>query len=246
MRLIDRERHRFQGSKVRAFIRPTALALRYLGRPSDIKTAATTAVTTAGASAATTAAISAGITAGTDHTSLPSSLSESKSSTVSKGKEGPGEDMKIDYKAVMKSMNLKIEKGMEMSEEFIDDMKAMALSKEKKLQNLLKKFPMLKGPHEAKVKHPYEMHGVAWISWSAELQAKGYAKYRAYVENATKAAKKKTSSSGLFGGKAAAKAPGPKPLVTTEEDEELFEAQWAETSAQIAAYEEADAEESTP
>ena len=29
----------------------------------------------------------------------------------------------------------------------------------------------------------------------------------------------------------------------TEEDEALFEAQWAKTSAQIAAYEEADAEE---
>jgi hypothetical protein len=34
--LIDRERHRFAGSEVRTFLRPTAVALKYLGRPQDM------------------------------------------------------------------------------------------------------------------------------------------------------------------------------------------------------------------
>jgi hypothetical protein len=162
--------------------------------------------------------------------------------------------MKIDYKAVMQYTLKQFEKdgeiieGLEDEDWFIEDAKRGASLMEKKLKKLLKKFPILKGPHEAKVKHPYELWGVAWIDFSAKVQAKGYAKYCTFVENAAKAAKKKKASSGfgLFGVKAEAKASGPKPLVMTEEDEELFEAQWAETSAQIAAYEEGDGEEWTP
>lgn len=53
----------------------------------------------------------------------------------------------------------------------------------KLLPKLLEKFPILKGAHEKFVKHPYEMHGVTWATWSPELIAKKYAAYEAFVGN---------------------------------------------------------------
>lgn len=68
--LLNRERHRFAGSEVRAFLQPTALALKYGGRPQDL-------ARIAGPLQGTNAGTSAGTGAATDYTPVPSSSPKS-------------------------------------------------------------------------------------------------------------------------------------------------------------------------
>jgi hypothetical protein len=53
----------------------------------------------------------------------------------------------------------------------------------KKKEKLLQTFPILKGQHEAFVKHPSQLHPGQWEKWSLKLIAEKYALYTQYVDN---------------------------------------------------------------
>ncbi len=67
--LILRERHRWAGTEVRAFLQPTQVAFTYMGRPGDLERLSGKM---SKADAGNSAGAGAGTNAGTDHTSLPS------------------------------------------------------------------------------------------------------------------------------------------------------------------------------
>jgi hypothetical protein len=70
-----------------------------------------------------------------------------------------------------------------------------AALKAKQAEKTLKRFPKLKGPHEAKVKHPADCFP-NWTDYSVEVQARLYAKYELYVKNYNSAAKTKATGFG--------------------------------------------------
>lgn len=172
--LIERERHRFAGSKVHAFIRPTPLALQFMGKPDDLKALGIEA--SAGTSAEINAGSSAGTSAGTDYTPFPISKTyKNYPFHVSKSPEGlekgkAGEIYKISPQASAPAAGLS------------DDPDVIEF-KAKKLAKDLVKFPEIPGPHQAKLVHPAHKAPDQWPSLSHDRKAKFYAKYLDYVGN---------------------------------------------------------------
>lgn len=172
--LIERERHRFKGTTVYTFLRPTPTGLEYAGKPQDMTaltpaTAKIAAGTHAGVGEGAPAAIGAGTSAGTDHTSIPSQPMKPSSSKISieeasesegvegKGSAGDEDDGDAFEKEVAKIMAIKKQKAD-------------------------KAFPAKKGNHEKYVKHPSEKFP-NWLTFSKKLQAEIYEKYLVYVDN---------------------------------------------------------------
>lgn len=196
---ILRERHRFHGTEVRAFIQPTSQALKYVGRPGDearLKALITPA--SAPASAPTTAPTSAPTSAPTDYTSLPSLPPEPTdlkiACAIEKEEKGSAGEMEkgLERKKLAPNVTMvsKAPKApvvvdapsVVMSED--DEIDAMlAVSKQKALDKALKAYPILKGAHAKFVRHPSEMHPETWVGFSKEVKAIGYAKYKTFVDN---------------------------------------------------------------
>ncbi|EZP66174.1 hypothetical protein BV96_04597 [Sphingomonas paucimobilis] len=156
--LILRERHRWAGTEVRAFIQPTPLALQYKGRPGDIaRLAGNVGKLDAGAVAGT----GAGTGAGTDYTSIPSSPTKS-----SKKKE----------------VELLFGEGKGKAAAKGSPSPQTLTPQSPPLQPGADAFPILKGKHEKVVRHPSELYE-NWSSFSFEVQSNLYAKYTSYVAN---------------------------------------------------------------
>ena len=156
--LILRERHRWAGTEVRAFIQPTKLALQYLGRPGDVDRLSG-GVDKVGAGSG--AGASAGTGAGTDYTSLPFSpikSSKKKETELSFG-EGKG-------KAAAK--------GSPSPQTLTPQSPPLPQGENA--------FPILKGKHEKFVQHP-SVKFRHWSSFSLELKTKIYATYEKHVAN---------------------------------------------------------------
>lgn len=178
--LIHRERHRFAGSEVRAFFRPTLTALKHLGRPQDITQLVTMKAVAEGpiensnekASKKISDNPNEKINEKTDYTSVPSvstnptiPTSTIKSGTVVQlDQEGKGKD------------------GGDAIDEQDQFDKAPAKLQANKKQKDRKQFPKLHGPHEKHVKHPSEKFA-KWHGFSMELKIKWYARYLEYIEN---------------------------------------------------------------
>src|ERR1035437_5465985 len=166
--LIDRERHRFAGSEVRTFLRPTAVALKYLGRPQDM---ALVVLASEKVSEKSTEKItkktSEKSSEKTDYTSIPSNLTNPKSTstTITEGKGSDGED----------------------EDDEIDKMFAEHMAKKQKDADKL--YPEKPGPHQKYVKHPSKKFP-NWLSFSTELQKFLYQKYLAYIDNWKKGKRK--------------------------------------------------------
>lgn len=192
--LIDRERHRFAGTTVYAWLRPTALALKHAGTVTDMarleRGRNTTPKQAAGGTlGGSVGGTSGGALGGTDHTSLPSSSTEATKQKTSankftegKGKAGENETEYVKEAAKKELALLAKETGVKDFDPNDPEWTDTIQQKGKKLEKLLAKFPRLKGKHEKHVKHPYELNP-KWASWSPELQAKRYAVYKTYVAN---------------------------------------------------------------
>jgi hypothetical protein len=194
--LIDRERHRYGGITVCPFIRPTALALKHMGRPQDIVRLGPSAPIAAPILAPIGAPIDAPIAAPTDYTSLPSISNKIKPAIVSKQissdiSEGKGKAGGDETGGKKKPILLLLKKPVAVSPEPIpepvndngmDEIELMAAKVlAKKAAKAGKDFPILKGAHEGKVKHPSTWP--EWPSYSDEAKANVYKKYEGYVAN---------------------------------------------------------------
>ena len=157
--LILRERHRWAGRDVRAFIQPTTLALQHMGRPGDMDhLSVNVSKVVAGSSAGT----SAGIGAGTDYTSLPSSP------TNSSKKE--------------KEIELSFDEGKGKAATSGSPPPQALTPQSPPLPPEPGAFPILKGKHEKHIKHPSEMYP-KWPSFSLAIKIKLQEKYESYVGN---------------------------------------------------------------
>jgi hypothetical protein len=161
--LIDRERHRFAGSEVRTFLRPTAVALKYLGRPQDMALAVPASEkvsekSTGKITEKTCEKASEKISEKTDYTSIPSISSNPKksTSTITDGNGNAGED----------------------DEE--DKIFAELIAKKQKAADKL--YPEKLGPHQKSLKHPARMFP-NWLSYSTKVQDSLYQKYLVYIDN---------------------------------------------------------------
>lgn len=200
--LIERERHRYTGIKVHSFIRPTTLTLKHLGDDADLSRlkakTPTRAKAKSGAPHGATFGVAAGATLGaTDHTSFSSHSSSayqpktSHAQAHAKGKEGFGEDGKIKKKLILKKQNPKAPIAPPATQTLDEQiaaakMKAKQARAEKLLPMLLKKFPILEGPHRKgsnPVWHPYEKHGWKWATWTPAKIVERNAVYEEYVAN---------------------------------------------------------------
>lgn len=154
--LIVRERHRWAGSEVRAFIQPSKLALQHMGRPGDIdRLSGGLGNSSAGSEAGT----SAGIGAGTDYTSFPSNPTKSSKK----------EKIELAF----------VEGKGKAATECSPPPQAPTPQSPPPPQDA---FPILTGKHEKFVSHPSKMYP-DWSSFSPKAQAKLYAKYECYVSN---------------------------------------------------------------
>lgn len=156
--LILRERHRWAGAEVRAFIQPTLLALQYKGRPGDVARLSGSvdklgAVAPAGASA--------GTGAGTDYTSIPSSPTKSSKKNEAELSFGEGKG-----KAAAK--------GSPSPQTLTPQSPPLPQDGDA--------FPILKGKHEKAVRHP-SVKFPDWESYSPKLKAEIYATYTSHVAN---------------------------------------------------------------
>lgn len=207
--LVIRARGWFAGSKVHPFLQPTPLALTYMGRPGDLgrleaslaqvpsPKKAKPAQMVAPIDAPSDAPIGAPIAAPTiTSPSIPSKPSKPAMPTNAhghaqgKGKEGFGGKEK-------KKLILKKKSGPEapiapptpqqLGAEIADaKMKAKEARAKKLLPVLLKKFPIWEGPHrkgKKPVRHPYEMHGWKWATWSPAKIVERNTVYEEYVAN---------------------------------------------------------------
>jgi len=156
--LILRERHRWAGTEVRAFIQPTKLALQYLGRPGDVDRLSG-GVDKVGAGNG--AGASAGTGAGTDYTSIPFSpmKSSKKKETELSFAEGKG-------KAAAK--------GSPSPQTLTPQSPPLQLGADA--------FPILKGKHEKAVRHP-SVEFDNWANFSMKLKSEIYATYESHVAN---------------------------------------------------------------
>jgi hypothetical protein len=163
--LIDRERHRFAGSEVRTFLRPTAVALKHLGRPQDMALAvhASEKVSekpTEEITEKTSEKAGEKISEKTDYTSIPSIPTNPNKSTPTtadgNGNDGEDEDDETD--------------------------KMFAGFKAKQQKAADKRYPEKLGPHQKYVEHPSKKFP-KWLSYSSKVQVGLYEKYLAYIDN---------------------------------------------------------------
>lgn len=187
--LIIRARAWFKGAKVHPYLQPTALALKFVGKPSDLhrleqsiavsKKAERTPIPApivAPSPAPTVAPIAAPTIT---NLPIPSKLSNpAKPSNphahAHTGGEGKvGEDGKIKKKKlVLKKQDPKTPIAPPPPTDDDVDVEAMgAAITAKKRARLLKQFPPLHGAHENTVKHPSVHWGDVWFSRSQEWQA---------------------------------------------------------------------------
>jgi DNA-binding MarR family transcriptional regulator len=173
--LINRERHKFAGSEVRTYLRPTQTALKYLGRPQDLAKAAPAVANesiveklTEKSSEKSGEKIAEKITEKTDYTSVPSvsinptvpsSSTETTGPFITENQEGNGK----------------------VGEDEIDD-QIIAKCLAKKKEDDQKQFPEVQGPHQKYVRHPSAIFP-KWVSFSKLLKTKLYDKYLQYVDN---------------------------------------------------------------
>lgn len=166
--LIERERHRFAGSEVRTFLRPTTLALKYLGRPQDMTLAVPACEKVSEKSSEkSNDKTDEKISEKTDYTSLPSIPTYSNNTTSTKEQTEP--PLPLDEKGKGKAGDDEIEK-------------MFAEVKAKKQKAADKLFPEKKGHHENYVKHPSKIFP-QWLSYSPEVKNKIYQKYLLYIQN---------------------------------------------------------------
>lgn len=156
--LILRERHRWAGSEVRAFIQPSKLALQHMGRPGDIDRLSGGI---SNSDAGTKTGTSAGTGAGTDYTSIPSSPTKSSKTKGTELSFGEG-------------------KGKAAAEGSPPPQAPAPQSPPP--PQAVDAFPNLTGKHEKFVQHPSKMFS-NWSSFSPALQTDLYARYEGYVAN---------------------------------------------------------------
>ncbi|TPI28455.1 hypothetical protein FJW08_20480 [Mesorhizobium sp. B3-2-1] len=202
--LIERERHRLAGTTVCAFLRPTALALGFVGTAADLtrlQGAQTTGQklgndgtvdgTAAGTIGGKVDGAPDGIGDGTDHTSLPSTPTKSSTSTFLQATKGKGKA----GKTIQKGKTLKGKglldataaktpepQGSSVATENVEMDELVAAHKAKQFDNSLAKFPKKSGPHQKCVRHPSEMYP-GWPSWSLQKKIEKHALYELYVAN---------------------------------------------------------------
>lgn len=188
--LIERERHHFEGNIVRAFIRPTAIAFLYLGRPKEKASAKAVLGGIGGGTYG-------GIGGGTDLTALPfhsnssTSLQKAPASLCEEGK-GKAHTKESTSKKLAEPAVVNTHKddpdlaGGDV--ELLAKLKVIKTShkmdREAKRAALLKLLPPIPGAAVAKVKHPADMHPKVWHGWSPELHVKRYERYCEYANNA--------------------------------------------------------------
>ncbi|MCP2129183.1 hypothetical protein [Bradyrhizobium ottawaense] len=170
--LINRERHRFAGSEVRTFVRPTQTSLKHLGRPQDIAQLAAAAQTEGFAEKLTEKPAEKSvektgekISEETDYTSIPSSSIKSTITPSPAEATGLSSDPEGEGKVGEDEIDITYAKLQEVKTE-----------KDKKL------FPEKLGPHQKDVKHPSILFP-KWASFSHELKVKFYSRYLEYVDN---------------------------------------------------------------
>lgn len=188
--LIEREKHPFEGRKLRAHLRPTSRALLYLGRPQE-KTAAKAAL--AAQNGGTVGGIVGGTVGGTHPLTLPfpsknsSSLKGPQPSLCEEGK-GKAHTKTIPLKKSAAAPSepepaAKVADGDAAMLAKLKAIKKSKMDKDAKRAALLELMPIIELA-EFKVRHPSEMYPKAWHSWSPEHHLKQYAKYSEYAENA--------------------------------------------------------------
>jgi hypothetical protein len=173
--LIDRERHRFAGSEVRTFLRPTAVALKYLGRPQDTALAVLASEKVSEKSTEKTSEkasekISEKISEKTDYTSIPSVPTSPTNSTSSTTTEQTQPSTPLNNKG----------KGNAGEDDEIDNKFVELLAKKQIAADKL--YPEKLGPHQKSVKHPSKMFP-NWLSYSTKVQNTLYQKYLVYIDN---------------------------------------------------------------
>ena len=158
--LILRERHRWAGSEVRAYIQPTKLALQYMGRPGDLDRLL---MAVGKVHTGTTAGTGAGTGAVADYTSF--SFSSTKSS------KKKGEETELPFGegkgSAATSGSPPPQTLTPQSPPLTHDMDA---------------FPVLQGKHEKAVQHP-SVKFPNWSSFSTNLKSEIYATYESHVAN---------------------------------------------------------------
>lgn len=189
--MILRERHRFAGTEVRAFMQPTEKTLTHLGKPADLarigKAIATTGAPT---SAPITAPTNAPTNAPTDYTSILSipALADHSSlpakgggtgKSVNMGKKGKGST----GKKKMHNAPAKTSPPLEPDQQGDDLDACIEKMLTKGFTKTFTEFPPLKGPHEEKVKHPVFLYPKEWRNFSPAVQKKLYDKYVGFVAN---------------------------------------------------------------
>lgn len=182
--LLRRTRGRFQGSTVRSYLQPTALAVDYAGKVGDrdrLGAAYGTEATPANALAIApnAAPLSAPTSAPTDHTSIPFHPSKASSST-----ETSGVHSHIGEEGSAGETSAKIELHDDDDLEIVEGIKKLAAIKAKKSGAF---YPKLEGKHEGAVRHPEDLYPERWHGFSQKVKARLYARYREYVENWHKA-----------------------------------------------------------
>jgi DNA-binding HxlR family transcriptional regulator len=177
-KLIYRERHRFAGSKVRAFLQPAAVALKHMGRPQDLAQAVPASEkvsekSTEKITKKTSEKASEKISEKFDYTSIPSIPTYPNNTTSTKEQTEP--PMLLDEKGKGKAGDDEIEKKF-----------AEVTAKKQKAADKL--FPEKKGPHENYVKNPSKIFP-KWLSYSPEAKNNIYQKYLLYIDNWNKGKK---------------------------------------------------------
>lgn len=182
--LLRRTRARFQGSTVRSYLQPTALAVEHAGKAEDKARLGTANAPSAKPIhapniAPVAAPMNAPISAPTDHTSLPFHPTEASSS-----KETSGVHPHIGGKG---SAGADIGETEVLDEDDLAFMDGIKKSKALKAQKNAAFYPRLFGKHESTVRHPEDLYPESWHCFSPKVKAHLYAKYRGYVENWHKA-----------------------------------------------------------
>jgi len=197
--LIVRSYHKFNGPGVFLYVKPTRLALKYMGRPQDLARLDSKTALADAPDKEPKLAPDKGPDGGPDggpddYTSFPSLLHSNSPTTLQapphtceEGKGKAGENAGVKKKLKVKS-NPKPAPEDDFEQQY-------AAFKAKQTEKTLKHFPKLKGPHEAKVKHPADCFP-NWTGYSVEVQAKLYARYELYVKNYNEAAKAKATGFG--------------------------------------------------
>jgi len=208
--LIERQPGSWDGFKPRTFIRPTRLALTFMGmRPTDhakLGDDQTPKSSQTGHPKSNPKKSPKGQPNGEPHiTSFPSYTSyptnqpaHAQAHTGGKGSAGEGGKKKL----VLKKKKSEPEAPIAPPPDD-DDVDAMfAAFKEKKAEKLEKQFPKIAGDHG--LKHPSELYPEQWAGFSPEAKANLYAKYKSYVANAQKKQAKGAASkesAGFYTGK---------------------------------------------